>query len=37
MNKFTVCHYFEPGNFAGQYAEQVAPPIDSGFQGSWAD
>jgi hypothetical protein len=37
MNKFTVCNYAEPGNFGGQYAENVAVPISTANLGSWSD
>jgi hypothetical protein len=37
LNKFTVCNYAEPGNFAGRFAENVAPPISTTNVGSWAD
>ncbi|KAF2280403.1 PR-1-like protein [Westerdykella ornata] len=37
MNKFTVCNYAPPGNYAGRYAENVAAPISNGNLGSWAE
>lgn len=37
MNKFTVCNYAPPGNYGGQYAENVSPLIDGAAMGSWAD
>jgi hypothetical protein len=37
MNKFFVCNYAEPGNYAGEYADNVQPPIDPSILGSWAD
>lgn len=37
MNKFTVCNYNEPGNFAGKYAENVKGPGQTADLGNWAD
>ncbi|KAL1601516.1 hypothetical protein SLS60_006431 [Paraconiothyrium brasiliense] len=37
LNLYTVCNYSPPGNYEGEYAENVAAPINS-YQGySWAD
>lgn len=37
LNKFTVCNYASPGNFAGKFAENVDPPISTDNLGSWLD
>ncbi|KAF2443694.1 PR-1-like protein [Karstenula rhodostoma CBS 690.94] len=37
LSLYTVCNYSPPGNYEGEYAANVAPPINS-YQGySWAD
>ncbi|OAG10879.1 PR-1-like protein [Paraphaeosphaeria sporulosa] len=37
LNLYTVCNYSPPGNYEGEYAANVAAPINS-YQGfSWAD
>lgn len=37
LNLYTVCNYSPPGNYEGEYAENVAAPANS-YQGySWAD
>jgi hypothetical protein len=37
MNKFTVCNYAPAGNWGGQYAANVAPPVSSDNLIGWAD
>ena len=37
MNKYTVCNYAPPGNYANEYAENVVPPISSAKAIGWMD
>jgi uncharacterized protein YkwD len=37
MNKYTVCNYSPPGNYAGEYAKNVSPPIASAKAVGWMD
>ncbi|KAJ4289788.1 hypothetical protein N0V90_011118 [Kalmusia sp. IMI 367209] len=37
LNLYTVCNYSPPGNYEGEYAENVAAPINSYSGFSWAD
>ncbi|KAG9194988.1 hypothetical protein G6011_00108 [Alternaria panax] len=37
MNKYTVCNYSPAGNFGGQYAANVEPPVPSAKLVGWAD
>lgn len=36
MNKFTVCNYASPGNYAGKFAENLEPPVANANLGNWA-
>lgn len=37
LNKYTVCNYSPPGNYGGQYAQNVAAPIGDYHKFLWSD
>ena len=37
LSLYTVCNYLPPGNYKGEYADNVAPPKESWEKYSWLD